>query len=430
MNVDFEQQDIIIEFSSEGVDGKSVHPTGEWDDSIEYHALDLVTYEGSSYIALMDVPEGISPIHTEYWMINSSNKAAYWGTIEGTLSNQTDLQSILDSKVESSDLGTMAMVDDAPSDDKEYIRKNSDWVEASEGRESSWGNITGTLSNQTDLQTALNSKANSNAVYSKNESDILLSKKANTSDLGALSDHDSVNYETEVTNKPSLGAMAAVNDAPSDNKEYVRKNKNWVVKSGIASVAWGDITGSLSNQTDLSIVLNGKQNTLTFDNVPTSGSNNPVKSGGVYSALNEKADTSSLGDLARLNNIDYTGNRLTNKPTLGLLASKDSVDYATEVVNKPSLGTMAAANDAPSDDKEYVRKNAAWVESAKGGESSWGNITGSISDQTDLQTALDAKADSSGLGTMSSANYTISTTDLSDGESPLATGEFYFYYVG
>lgn len=31
--------------------------------------------------------------------------------------------------------------------------------------------------------------------------------------------------------------------------------------------------------------LNEKQNTLTFDNVPTSGSSNPVKSGGIYTAI-------------------------------------------------------------------------------------------------------------------------------------------------
>lgn len=37
--------------------------------------------------------------------------------------------------------------------------------------------------------------------------------------------------------------------------------------------------------------LSGKQNTLTFDNAPTSGSSNPVKSGGIYSALAEKDDT-------------------------------------------------------------------------------------------------------------------------------------------
>lgn len=36
--------------------------------------------------------------------------------------------------------------------------------------------------------------------------------------------------------------------------------------------------------------LSGKQNTLTFDNTPTSGSTNPVTSGGVYTALSGKVD--------------------------------------------------------------------------------------------------------------------------------------------
>lgn len=35
---------------------------------------------------------------------------------------------------------------------------------------------------------------------------------------------------------------------------------------------------------------NGKQDALTFDNTPTNGSSNPVKSGGVYTALNDKVD--------------------------------------------------------------------------------------------------------------------------------------------
>lgn len=44
--------------------------------------------------------------------------------------------------------------------------------------------------------------------------------------------------------------------------------------------------GSLSDQ------IANKQDALTFDNSPTSGSNNPVKSGGIYSALQNKAGTS------------------------------------------------------------------------------------------------------------------------------------------
>lgn len=39
--------------------------------------------------------------------------------------------------------------------------------------------------------------------------------------------------------------------------------------------------------------ISGKQNTLTFDNSPTANSSNPVKSGGVYSALAAKLDSTT-----------------------------------------------------------------------------------------------------------------------------------------
>ena len=107
-----------------------------------------------------------------------------------------------------------------------------------------WGNIGGTLSDQTDLQNALNAKAN-------------------TADLGALADQDTVDYQTEVTNKPTLGTMAAVNDAPSDNKEYARKNGAWseVTGGGGGGGTWGSITGTLSDQTDVQNALNAKADT-------------------------------------------------------------------------------------------------------------------------------------------------------------------------
>ena len=92
-----------------------------------------------------------------------------------------------------------------------------------------------------------------------------------------------MDYDTEVTNKPSLGTMAAVNDAPSDNKEYARKNGTWSEVEG--GSAWGDITGTLSDQTDLQDALDGKQDALVIDSVPTENSTAVVESGGVYAAL-------------------------------------------------------------------------------------------------------------------------------------------------
>jgi len=125
-----------------------------------------------------------------------------------------------------------------------------------------WGDITGTLSDQTDLQNALDAKANASDVYTKTQTDNLLSAKANTADLGDLAGMDSISYTSDkLTDKPTLG------------------------------------------------------------------------------------------DLAGMDSIDYTSDKLTNKPTLGALADHDTVDYETEVTNKPTLGTMSAEDASDYYDK-------------------------------------------------------------------------------
>lgn len=48
-------------------------------------------------------------------------------------------------------------------------------------------------------------------------------------------------------------------------------------------------THSQSEIEGLSAALSGKQDALTFDTIPTEGSNNPVTSGGIKAALNQKA---------------------------------------------------------------------------------------------------------------------------------------------
>lgn len=78
-------------------------------------------------------------------------------------------------------------------------------------------------------------------------------------------------------------------------EEYVYANNSWV-KIGDTSI---DLSGyvttqalnaALANYTttaDLNTLLAAKQDVLTFDNMPTDGSSNPVKSGGVYSSLQQ-----------------------------------------------------------------------------------------------------------------------------------------------
>ena len=65
--------------------------------------------------------------------------------------------------------------------------------------------------------------------------------------------------------------------------------------------------------------INGKQDTLTFDNAPTENSTNAISSGAVYTGLSAKADTEDLKTVA------FTGsfNDLTDKP-----AAADLTPYA------------------------------------------------------------------------------------------------------
>lgn len=185
-----------------------------------------------------------------------------------------------------------------------------------------WGTISGDISDQTDLQDALD-------------------LKADTADLGD---------------------MATVDDAPSDGQEYVRKNGDWAVSSGGGGgggdAVWGSITGTLSNQTDLQSALNAKQNTLTFDTTPTAASTNPVTSGGIKTALDAKANSADLGDLA----------------------SQDQVAWSTDISGIPSTFPPSTHNH---DDRYYT--------------------------ETEVDTALSAKANNSILGDAfsTSASYAI-----------------------
>ena len=55
-----------------------------------------------------------------------------------------------------------------------------------------------------------------------------------------------------------------------------------------------DSLAAKANTADVNAALAAKQNTLTFDTTPTTGSTNPVTSGGVKTALAGKADTANV----------------------------------------------------------------------------------------------------------------------------------------
>ena len=62
-----------------------------------------------------------------------------------------------------------------------------------------------------------------------------------------------------------------------------------------ADASGNNIVNTYATKAELTNGLAGKQSSLTFDSAPTSGSSNPVTSGGVYSAINTKQDKMPIG---------------------------------------------------------------------------------------------------------------------------------------
>jgi hypothetical protein len=114
------------------------------------------------------------------------------------------------------------------------------------GGAAAWGSITGTLSAQTDLQTALDGKAATSHTHAISH----VTSLQTTLDGKATADHAHSGLA------PSGGTTGQVLKKAS-NTDY---DYTWQADATGAggSPAWGDVTGTLSNQTDLQSALDGK----------------------------------------------------------------------------------------------------------------------------------------------------------------------------
>lgn len=181
---------------------------------------------------------------------------------------------------------------------------------------SEWGDIGGTLSDQTDLQNALNAKAN-------------------TADLGDLATKDSVDYETEVTNKPSLGTMSA-----EDASDYYTKSATDTLLLDKAPVILNSASGSVASFSDgspapvtaLTVGIEPVQDLHGYDHPwPGGGGNNLFNMDDVTDPV--PATNSNLYIQAKASTT-YTAS--TNMPhwvgtAANVLVGKNSGSFSTDV---------------------------------------------------------------------------------------------------
>ncbi|MFZ2540754.1 MAG: hypothetical protein WAW75_03150 [Gallionella sp.] len=156
-------------------------------------------------------------------------------------------------------------------------------------------------------------------------------------------------------------------------------NENYVI-TGMAfadvpaggSTTWGVITGTLSSQTDLQSALNAKAASLgTDDNYVTDA---------------EKTNLHAPGS----DNQDLSGYSLNTHAHAGVYEPANA-NIQSHVISAHAPSNAQKNSDITQGEIEAKLVGVITSHSHSGGAASWGGITGTLSSQTDLQTALNGK---------------------------------------
>lgn len=191
------------------------------------------------------------------------------------------------------------------------------------------------------------------------------------------------------------------------------KTYDAIIISTPIATTWGSITGQITNQTDLQAALDGKADT---EDIPT------VKD----STVNIAEGNSVIGSFT----LNGDGGTITRN-TFTSTANGTAAAGSSTTVDTTSLTVVDGTGNAKAGDlisfADYrigkvvsiddTTANVAIIYAPKPQEAtSWGNITGTLTNQADLNSALELKADKSELPTVNDATVTIK-----DGEDTVAT---------
>lgn len=260
---------------------------------------------------------------------------------------------------------------------KLYRWTGSAYAEISATSSPVWGQIIGTLSEQTDLQNALNLKAPINSptftgtVSGITKTMVGLGAVDNTSDLDKPI---STATQTALNNKQPLDADLTSIAALSGTFGLLKKtaNNSYTIDTNtyLTGITSSDVTTALG---------------YTPENVANKGVNNG------YASLG--------GD--------------------GKVPSSQLPSYVDDVIEVSSFGTLPATGETGKiyitldTNKIYRWSGSVYVE-VSSSAAVWGGITGTLSNQTDLQSALDAKQDDlNGTGFVKASGTTISYDNTS-----------------
>jgi hypothetical protein len=285
---------------------------------------------------------------------------------------------------------------------------DADWATISSA--TTWGSITGTLSSQTDLQSALDGKASSARGLPAGGEDGQIIVKDGTVDYATIwTDNSAETLTVRATNKTgstlNKGAVVRINGAQGQRPTIALAQGNsgasadgviGILLATLANNATGLVcTAGLAKRLDTSAYTEGVK---LFLSPSVAGGLTPTRPSAPDHAVavgivsHSSATTGSIEvNVVVGDHLEWLHDVLITTPTNGQVLKYDSatslwvngtdaVGAVTSVAGRTGavvlsntdisgLGSLAVINDAPSDGSQYARRNAAWEAVAASGAS-------------------------------------------------------------
>jgi hypothetical protein len=284
------------------------------------------------------------------WINGTDSSGVAWGAITGTLSSQTDLQTALDGKYSTSNpsgyITSSALSPYLTSATAASTYQPLSGM-SSYLTTSSAASTYQTISGMSSYLTT--STAASTYLTQSNAASTYQTQAGMTNYLSKAGNLSGLASTSTARTNLGLGTLSTVNDAPADGSQYARKNNTWeVVSGGGGSFTGGPITTPITYTvgTQVSTMQNGGFNVTNSANSETVD----IVTAGVYVY-------GSGGVMAVYSQgIQFPDTSIQTTAGIGE-AAYDGVAYC-----RKDWGWVPAIQDAPIDGNYYVRKDGAWVQ--------------------------------------------------------------------